>query len=282
MIKQPLLSLSNSDLRSPRRHSAIIKASNRAKSIGVQKKVVQKVPTRHSDTNGNQTHVINSPDKKNGLNTKVTGHKNELVTCPKDGSDVIDHCACAGYRKMYAYKVSMDDKNSDVKADQSAPTFYTYHNGLPIQMYGRTGKRSVSRKGINSTGKKKITISLRDITTYYPASTGKGSNTTEDASTANRKQLKDRPLGLVHSVQLNLVPSKSLPSLTTTTTAAETKTRATTTFEKTNPKLLHIKPVKHFRYSFNQIKDTDRERVNYCDREKTKMILKWLADLEAD
>ena len=84
MIKQPLLSLSNSDLRSPRRQNTYIKASKREKSIGVQQTVVQKIP----ETNGIQTHVSNSPDMKNGLNIQVTGHNNGLVTCPTHGNDV--------------------------------------------------------------------------------------------------------------------------------------------------------------------------------------------------
>ena len=184
---------------------------------------------------------------------------------------------------MYTYKLSMDDdgvKNSDVKVDQSAPAFCSVthdvtHNGLPIQTYGRTGKSSASRKGVQSTSKKKITITLRDLTSYYPA-TGRSSNSTEQVTaTASRKHLKERPLGLVHSVQLNLVSSKSLPSLTTTETT-------TTTLEKTNSKRLHFKPVKQYRYSLNQMKDANQHRINYCDREKTKMILKWLADMEAD
>ena len=218
---------------------------------------------------------------KNGLNIQVTGHNNGLVTCAKHGSDIIGHCT-PGYRKMYTYKLSMDGdgvKNSDVKVDQSAPAFYSEthdvtRNGLPIQTHGRTGKGSASRKGVKSTSKKKITITLRDLTSYYPA-TGRGLNSTEQITPANKKQLKERPLGLVHSVQLNLVPSKSLPSLTTTETT-------TTTLEKTNSKPLHIKPVKQYRYSLNQIKDANQQRINYCDREKTKMILKWLADMEAD
>ena len=239
---------------------------------------MQNIPARHFDSSGTQTHVSKSPDMKNGLNIQVTGHNNGLVTCAKHGCDVI-----SGYRKMYTYKLSMDDdgvKNSDVKVDQSAPAFCSVthdvtHNGLPIQTYGRTGKSSASRKGVKSTSKKKITITLRDLTSYYPA-TGRSSNSTEQVTaTASRTQLKERPLGLVHSVQLNLVPSKSLPSLTTTETT-------TTTLEKTNSKRLHFKPVKQYRYSLNQMKDANQQRINYCDREKTKMILKWLADMEAD
>ena len=244
---------------------------------------MQNSPARHFDSSGTQTRVSKSLDMKNGLNIQVTGRNNGLVACAKHGSDVTGHCA-PGYRKMFTYKLSVDDdglKNSDVKMDQSAPALYSVthdvtHNGLPIQTCGRTGKSSASRKGVKSTSKKKITITLRDLTSYYPA-TGKGSNSTEQIMPAsNRKQLKDRPLGLVHYVQLNLVPSKSLPSLTTT------ETTTTTTLEKTNAKLLHIKPVKQYRYSLNQMKDANQQRINYCDREKTKMILKWLADMEAD
>ena len=243
---------------------------------------MQNTPARHFDSSGTQTHVSKSLDMKNGLNIQVTGRNDGLVACAKHGSDVIGHCA-PGYRKMFTYKLSVDDdgvKNSDVKVDQSAPAIYSVtndvtRNGLPIQTYGRTGKSSASRKGVKSTSKKKITITLRDLTSYYPA-TRKGSNSTEQSMPASsRKQLKDRPLGLVHSVQWNLVPSKSLPSLTTTETT-------TTTLEKTNPKPLHIKPVKQYRYSLNQMMDANQQRINYCDREKTKMILKWLADMEAD
>ena len=178
----------------------------------------------------------------------------------------------------------MDDglRNSDVKVDESVPAFYsvTHHNGLPIQMCRKTGKSGIPRKGVNTSSKKKITITLRDLTSFNPVATGRSLDTTEQVTNRSKKQLKERPLGLVHSLQLNLVPSKSLPSLTRTTTG-DTKT-TTTTCEKTNPKLLHIKPVKHFRYSSNQIKDTNKERINYCDRKKTKMILQWLADIEAD
>ena len=151
------------------------------------------------------------------------------------------------------------------------------------------GPRSYNHNG----NKKRITITLRDLTHFYPA-TEKEPNSVERFN-SDRKQWKtERPLGFMQSLQL-LMRFKSLPSLTTTTTTpTTTTTMATITTTATtataldhqgiSSKPLEIKQLKQIKHEH---RGHDRERsrkkgVNYCDKEKTKMILKWLEDLERD
>ena len=175
--------------------------------------------------------------------------------------------------------------------------------GTTTQVYQKTSKlganlNSVSgNKGVfSSPRRKKITITLRDLTAYHPATTGAaaattiangGSNCVEqlNRSIKHVRQIKEGIQGYLKSVQLN--PSQSKSSLATTTTIQAT---TTTTMEKTHPKLLRIKPMKHHRHQASHKRERpegivpgeSRERINYCDKEKTKMILQWLSDMGGD
>ena len=254
------------------------------------------------------------------IDKQVTGRSG--LVCPKHGNNFNSHCTC-GYRKMCSHRLSMDggtrNTESGVKLDKST-TFYSvkavdHNHTFPLsaatskvfensagngknsanghkiyvsKMYENSGPWKSSANGQRSYShngnKRKITLTLRDLTHFYPA-TEKEPNSVERFN-SDRKQWKaGRPLGFVHSLQL-LMPSKSLPSLTTTTTTTPTTTTTTTTMTVLDhrgiiSKPLEIKQIKHERRGYDRERSR-KERVNYCDREKTEMILKWLKDLERD
>ncbi len=233
--------------------------------------LVQKYPAAQSGVDGANHTTLNS-----GILQAVSAASQLGLVCPLHGNSFDDKCGCR-YRKGRAsviavHRVSVSERDRPEVSPTQPP-----HR----QRSGRRKRITVTVQHASQQDDE-AAAPLQSLVAYRPAPTTERHSqdrshiapATPPSPTscaaermAARKRWRTRPLGLVRSLQISAVAPQVAPTHTARTLPSPTQRPSS----RVPRKQIHVR----FR------SEPDKCRVNYCDEEKTQMIIKWLEDVHS-